>query len=88
MCILAKGITYDYERLVYPVIESMLVIEPNATYYSMAGENVVLFYPYDGTKEEYCYMIDGAKYMTIGTGSIDYFENYELLNKEVQQTLF
>ena len=86
-----KAVSLDfasYQRDVYPVTPAMLIVQPNAEYYGLAGENTVLFYPYNQEDTEYCYTINGKKYKTIGIGLFEYYENYVFDNQEVQQTLF
>ncbi len=74
---------------VKPVLESMKSIDPRAEYYTLIGENVVLFVE-THLKEEQEYEIENKKYRWLGTGTISHFEQKELDGnfKDIQLSLF
>lgn len=84
---LALNETKTYE--VKPVLKSMKTIDPNAEYYMLVGENVVLFVK-THLKEEQEYEIEDKKYRWLGTTTIGYFEKEELNGNfaDLQLSLF
>lgn len=80
---------YNFEEIVYPADYIIKKIDSRAKFYSVHKGYSYFYIPAEGEPDDWCYLINGEKYLSIGTNDRKELEKfYANDDKPYQMNLF